>query len=1264
MNSVPQTARTTGLTPAQFGLVFPFHLILDEQEVVVAVGKSLLKLAPRLGERPKFSEVLRVSRPQMTFSVAGLREKANALFLIELLGTDILLRGQSLPLEDGRVLFLVSPWLGEGMTFSRLGLNLEDFAIHDPALDHLQAVQAQKMAVADLQRLNLRLKKRSTELNEINERLTAQNQALRKADEVIRARELETRTLALVAALTDNAVIVADAQGRIEWVNEGFTRTTGYTLEEVKGQKPGAILQGPDTDPATIRYMQEHLARGAGFKAEILNYGKGGRRYWLSIEVQPIHDENGRLVNFMAVETEITERVQSERRRNLQYEVSRALAEANSLGAGLTRSLRAVALSLGQVFATYWEWDERNELLRPSSFWHESTTEFGALRARFEQTTLRPGEGLAGQSYRAEQPRWIDSGADSAGLAAEELRKLNLTKALLFNCRVDGKVLGVMEFWGRSQEVPEAELLQMFSVLGSQIGQFVVRKLAELEVQRQRDFALQVMNLMGQGLTITDESSCFVFANSAYGRLVGLAPEQLIGRSPVEFTFPEDRPALAEAARRRLEGEISSYETRLRGASGQVVHALVTGVPRWRGDRVVGTIATITDLTERKHVEDELQRAKEVAESANRAKSEFLAVMSHEIRTPMNAIIGMTGLLRETTLDGRQQEFVEAVRSSGEALLEIINEVLDFSKIESGGLSLEPEDFDLRSLVDGVIELLAPRAFQKGLQFASVIEPDIPAVLRGDDGRLRQILVNLLGNGIKFTSQGEVVMQVSIVSREETHLRLRFAVTDTGIGIDQESQAKIFSPFTQVDSTSKRKYGGTGLGLAICRRLVELMGGTIGFQSELKQGSNFWFEVDFSIGEAEQDTPMPLDLSGMRVLIVDAHAPSRRSVAAILTNWKIAYQEAASGEELLQKLRQAVTAGKPFQLVLIDKVVCDAASDLVAREVMSEIRGSRARVVLALSAVQAVQSPLHPKFDAVVSKPVKQSQLFNVLLTIAQQTVANSPTAAEPSLPTGMEPKPTERLRILVAEDHDINRRLAIFMLERLGYTADFVSDGNEAVESWQRFPYDVILMDCQMPMMDGYEATREIRRREAILPPNTRRHVRIVAMTANAMQGDREKCLEAGMDDYVSKPVRMEALQAALKRHLAADRSAGVEKAAVRSLSESLAELQREFGREAAVELLGSFLRDTPMRLAELHQLSFGPDDRALARSAHSLAGSSGIFGLNEMRELALEVEAVAGRKAPTASNAVVMQLDRCFERQRPELERLFHELQQAPTN
>jgi signal transduction histidine kinase/CheY-like chemotaxis protein len=521
----------------------------------------------------------------------------------------------------------------------------------------------------------------------------------------------------------------------------------------------------------------------------------------------------------------------------------------------------------------------------------------------------------------------------------------------------------------------------------------------------------------------------------------------------------------------------------------------------------------------------------EQAESANRAKSEFLAVMSHEVRTPMTCIIGMSDLLRETKLDNLQQEFVQSIHHSGDALLEIINAILDYSKIESNHLKLEIEQFDLCLLVENLMDSLSPRAFNKGLDFALVIAPDVPRLLNSDDGRLRQVIINLVGNSIKFTEHGTIVLRIDLLESAGKFARLRFAVHDTGIGIAQEDQVKLFAPFTQVNYSATRRFGGTGLGLAISRRLVELMGGKMSLESELGKGSTFSFEIQL---EVSPDPSPPIDtqpLAGTRILLLASSTATRQAVEMILRSLKLSCETVANPAEAVIRIRSAAqNPGQAFQILLVDAKQPDLQWQGLAREIHSDpsLAGLKSVGLWPITDFRRQVSPSDEKFDGEVFKPVKQTQLFNCLLSLCGKAKSSEAASdAESSSSAAVVPLPHPP-RILLAEGNDINRRIALLMLEKIGCTADVVGNGRDAVNTAKRTPYDVILMDCLLPVMDGFEATRQIRKWEAT--HTGLRNIHIIAMTANALREDCDLCLAAGMDSYISKPIRIPSLRAALQ--------------------------------------------------------------------------------------------------------------------------------------
>ncbi|MCB9648224.1 MAG: response regulator [Deltaproteobacteria bacterium] len=642
--------------------------------------------------------------------------------------------------------------------------------------------------------------------------------------------------------------------------------------------------------------------------------------------------------------------------------------------------------------------------------------------------------------------------------------------------------------------------------------------------ERQREFFEQVMQATASGITVTDGQGRFTYVNPAYADLTGSTPEQLVGKRPKDVAPAAEEATLQLQRDARLAGHAGTYETRLRRVDGSEIPVLVSAVPRRRAGKVDGAIAAVTDLSSLKDAEarlretnDELTAAIEranalaaEAERANAAKSAFLANMSHELRTPMNGIIGMASLMSQAPLSEQQGQAVAVIQDSAELLLSLLNQILDFSKVEAGHLELSLERFDPRSLVEGVLDLLAPPAHTKGLELVGVVDNSVPALCAGDPHRLQQVLMNLVGNAIKFTDAGEVAVSMRRVSTADG-LRLRVEVKDTGVGIDPKKQARLFSPFSQVDDSPSRRHAGTGLGLAITRELARLMGGDAGLESAPGVGSTFWVEVVLEpvAGPGE----VTADLSGRRVLLLDPHPGAHENLAVTLEGWGCQVQADLPENGGWASLDAALISDELPPADLRTFAAAQAAHH-------PDLRLLRLCSTTAAADLRAPPADLH--FHGLVVKPVARARLLRALESVpARRGADETRRAFAPSM------------RLLVAEDNPVNQLVARRILERLGLTADVVADGEAAVAALSTGAYSAVLMDCHMPGTDGFEATRRIRRGDA--GPDVVQ-IPIIALTADARAEVRQRCLDAGMSDYVSKPVRIEDVRSLLQRWVADD--------------------------------------------------------------------------------------------------------------------------------
>jgi len=816
------------------------------------------------------------------------------------------------------------------------------------------------------------------------------------------------------------------------------------------------------------------------------------------------------------------------------------------------------------------------------------------------------GEGLTSEILRSREPLLLNRREQyemQESLGTPSLSYLGVP--ILVGSRAIGVIsVQSIEEEGRFGE-PDVRLL---ATIAANVGVAIQNARLFAEVDRQKQYFESLVEISPAAIVVMDADERVTGWNPAAAALFGYTSEEAVGRTIDELVVPEEfRSESRDVTREALEQVRTRRITRRARKDGELLDVEMELVPLGFDGEHVGFYAIYHDITE-------LQRAREEAEAATQAKSAFLATMSHEIRTPMNAVIGMTDLLLGTDLTGEQREFAEVVHSSGDALLHVIDDILDYSKIEAGKLDLEREPFNLRDCVEGALDIVAPRAWEKELELGCLIDEAAPAGVVGDEARLRQVLLNLLSNAVKFTDGGEVVVLVDAEKTGADAYRIELAVRDTGIGIPPDRMDKLFTSFSQVDASTTRRFGGTGLGLAISKRLVELMGGTITVESEQQKGSTF--RISLPVAGADVPTKIPLEdglphLAGKRMLVVDDNATNREIVVRHARSWgmePVAVELPAAALELIEQ-------GEAFDIAVLDMMMPEMDGLALAGEIRQHRSESELPLLLLTSLGRLPQLQSGGVFSAQLAKPLKASQLYNTLLQLL--TTGRSGAEEVEAVTDGKRAR--SALRILLAEDNAMNQKVALRLLERLGYRADVATNGLEAIEALERRPYDVVLMDVQMPELDGLDATRRICER---WPEERRPH--IIAMTANALPEDREACFAAGMNDYVAKPIRAEELVTALKRAKPLangdGRSEPVEYVALDD--GALKNLRDLGGDEFLDEVIDAFLADAPELVATLRRSLDDGNAEELRRAAHTLKSNGATLGAEGFADLCRTLE------------------------------------------
>ncbi|MRR54086.1 MAG: PAS domain S-box protein [Deltaproteobacteria bacterium] len=1040
-----------------------------------------------------------------------------------------------------------------------------------------------------------------------------------------------------------------DLEGKYLGCNKAFEEFTGMPRREILHKAVFEIM--PQETAELLTGMDEELSRSPGVKTtESHMQLADGRQHNLIFKKATFTTKEGVVGGVISIIIDITERRQAEK----------MLLQAHN---ELEERVHQRTIELANL----------NEILRQEV--NERTKAKDALQEQklFLKTIM---ESLPGVVFTLDTQgrlcRWNRQLEEITGMSSDALLEVDLISLV----HEDDRQFVSEKF---AEVYAEGEAETEFRLLGQdgtehcflldgrrlEIGpatyligcgiDITARKKMEEELFCSQQMLQLVLDNIPQRVYWKDANLNFLGCNKSFTEDIGLEnPGAILGKSDAEMPWRDHAAEMRREDLQVIEQGVPkmNYEQAQRLIDGKVSWLRKNKIPlRGTDNKVFGVLATYDNVTERKLVEEELRKAKEAAESASKAKSLFLANMSHEIRTPMNGVIGMTGLLLDSHLDHEQREYAEIVRASADSLLTIINDILDYSKIEAGKLEVETVGFDLRATVEDTGDFMATSIYAKGLDFNCLISPEVPALVSGDPGKLRQILVNLLSNALKFTHQGEIVLRAALDREDDNNAWVRFSVRDTGIGIPQTRIKDIFALFSQVDASTTRRYGGTGLGLAISRQLAELMGGTIDVESEEGRGSTFFLAVKFAKQTTSRDSSraVPAEIRNERLLVVDANTTSRLAVTEKLHLWGYRFDEAGDENSALTLLHSGLAENNPYSYVFIGSQLSRGTASSLGKEIKADERLRDTVLILVSPLGEKIASDALSEdiFTARLQKPVKLDELYHCLMVLSGRR-----EPAYQGYRLGVENPGVDRtgaknnIRLLLAEDNSTNQKVILRILDNLGYRADAVANGREALEALDMVPYDLVLMDIQMPEMDGFETTEAIRRKEA----GAGRHLPIVAMTAHAMKGDREKCLAAGMDDYISKPLYPKDLQGVIQRALSGlPARKEVVEAQFGMTSKRVfdrEDLMRRIGCDEDIleEILQGFIDDYSVQLEKLQQALTDRNRDTTQHLVHLMKGAAANMSANPLRELVSKMEALLLTGENSHASALLQQIKQEF--------------------